>query len=149
MNNITGMLGEILIALGALAVFAGVLCKNYRSSRENYQGRAEATVVDIVVDEPDRKGKEKGIHDYFYPVFAYYAQGVLIRQRYRYGSNPCRFYRNQKVRIQYKLSEPSAFVLERKNPLEQKAKFLYYAGLFLILSGGVIFMLFANRKWLT
>lgn len=149
MINKIGMLGEILIALGAFAVFAGVIWRNYCGRREHYQGRTEATVVDIEIDEPDRKGKEMGVHDYFYPVFAYYAGGTLIRQRYRYGSNPCQFYKNQKVRIRYKLSNPAAFVLERKNPLEQKAKLLYYGGLCLILAGGAIFMLFANRKWLT
>ena len=105
--------------------------------------------MEIVADEPDFKGKEQGIHDYFYPVFAYYADGRLIRKRYQYGSNPCKFYLNQKVKIRYKHHDPSAFVLERKNPLEQKAKFLHYAGLLLIVAGAAIFILFANRKWLT
>ena len=149
MNNSIGMLGEVLIVLGALAIFAGTLCRNYRSSRENFKGRAEATVVDIEVDEPDAKGKEMGIHDYFYPVFAYYAEGRFVRQRYRYGSNPCKFQLNQKVKIQYKSSDPSVFVLARKNPMEQTAALLYYVGLGLITVGGIIFVLFANRKWLT
>lgn len=143
------MLGEVLILLGAAAMFAGLVCRKYSRSREEFEGRAEASVVDVVAGEPDDKGKEKGIHDYFYPVFAYYAGGVLIQQRYRYGSNPSRFYRGQKVSIRYKLSEPSSFVLEKKNCMEERGRLLHYAGLLLILAGGVIFILFANRKWLT
>lgn len=149
MGNNIGILGDVLIILGALVMLAGVICRNYRTSREHFKGRAEATVVEIVADEPDAHGKEQGIHDYFYPVFAYYADGRLIKQRYRYGSNPCRFHLNQKVKIHYKQTDPSVFVLERKDSMEQTARFLHYAGLFLIIMGGIVFILFANRKWLT
>lgn len=82
-------------------------------------------------------------------VFAYYADGVLIRKRYRYGSNPCKFVLNQKVNIRYKISNPSIFIIERGNYLERRAKILYYLGIFLVLAGTFIFILFANRKWLT
>lgn len=149
MNNNIGMLGDILIILGAICIFAGTLCRNYHSSHARYKGRAEATVVEIETDKPDAKGIEQGIHDYFYPVFAWYADGHLIRKRYPYGSNPCSFSLNQKVRIRYKRSDPSVFVLERKSSLEQRAKRLHYVGLALIVAGGIIFILFANRKWLT
>lgn len=149
MNNSIGILADVLIVLGAISMLAGMLCKKYRRSQEHYRGRAEATVVEIVADEPDAKGKEMGIHDYYYPVFAYYAKGRLFRQRYLYGSNPCKFYMNQKVKIRYKNSDPSHFVLKEKNSMEQLSGLLHYAGLGLIAAGVIIFVLFANRKWLT
>lgn len=149
MSNHIGMLGDILIILGALCIFAGSLFRNYHSSHARYKGRAEATVVEIETDEPDARGRELGIHDYFYPVFAWYADGHLIRKRYPHGSNPCSFYLNQKIWIRYKPSDPSIFVLERKSSMEQRAKHLHYAGLLLIAAGVIIFILFANRKWLT
>ena len=46
---------------------------------QNNKGQAEATVVEIVAGHPDEKGRQEGVHNYFYPVFAYYADGVLIR----------------------------------------------------------------------
>ena len=148
MNNSVGILGIVLIILGAVSLLAGLLCRNYGNRRERYRGRAEATVVDIVADEPDARGKEMGIHDYFYPVFAFYANGRLIRERFPQGSNPCEFILNQKVKIQYKLSEPSVFRLKQKNSMERTAKLLHVVGMLLILAGGALFLLFANRKWL-
>ena len=56
---------------------------------------------------------------------------------------------NQKVNIRYKISNPSIFIIERGNYLERRAKILYYLGIFLVLAGTFIFILFANRKWLT
>ena len=143
------MFGDLLILLGVVFIFAGFLFKRYRSIHAKYQGRAEAKVVEIVTGHPDEKGKESGVHDYFYPVFAFYADGRLIRKRYRYGSNPCRFALNQTVTVRYKPSNPSIFIIERENYLERRARILYNIGIMMVLIGAVIFLVFANRKWLT
>ena len=149
MKNSIGMLGDLMMLLGVIFIFLGFLCRRYRNIHAKYKGQAEATVVEIVAGHPDEKGRQEGVHNYFYPVFAYYADGVPIRKRYRYGSNPCKFVLNQKVNIRYKISNPSIFIIERGNYLERRAKILYYLGIFLVLSGTFIFILFANRKWLT
>ena len=112
------MLGDLMMLLGVIFIFLGFLCRRYRNIHAKYKGRAEATVVEIVAGHPDEKGRQEGVHNYFYPVFAYYADGVLIRKRYRYGSNPCKFVLNQKVNIRYKISNPSIFIIERGNYLE-------------------------------
>ena len=91
------MLGDLMMLLGVIFIFLGFLCRRYRNIHAKYKGRAEATVVEIVAGHPDEKGRQEGVHNYFYPVFAYYADGVLIRKRYRYGSNPCKFVLNQKL----------------------------------------------------
>ena len=118
MKNSIGMLGDLMMLLGVIFIFLGFLCRRYRNIHAKYKGRAEATVVEIVAGHPDEKGRQEGVHNYFYPVFAYYADGVLIRKRYRYGSNPCKFVLNQKVNIRYKISNPSIFIIERGNYLE-------------------------------
>ncbi len=79
------MLGDLMMPLGVIFIFLGFLCRRYRNIHAKYKGRAEATVVEIVAGHPDEKGRQEGVHNYFYPVFAYYADGVLIRKRYRYG----------------------------------------------------------------
>lgn len=140
------MFGIVLIVFGAICMAVGGLFTHYRKNKEDFRGRAEATVVEIVADEPDSRGKEKGIHDYFYPVMAYYADGILIRQRFREGGNPCKFRINQRVNVRYKLSNPENFVLDEKNSAKQAGKILYYAGLALVVAGGAVFMMFANRE---
>ena len=120
MKNSIGMLGDLMMLLGVIFIFLGFLCRRYRNIHAKYKGRAEATVVEIVAGHPDEKGRQEGVHNYFYPVFAYYADGVLIRKRYRYGSNPCKFVLNQKVNIRYKISNPSIFIIERGNYLERR-----------------------------
>ena len=140
------MLGDLMMLLGVIFIFLGFLCRRYRNIHAKYKGRAEATVVEIVAGHPDEKGRQEGVHNYFYPVFAYYADGVLIRKRYRYGSNPCKFVLNQKVNIRYKISNPSIFIIERGNYLERRAKILYYLGIFLVLAGTFIFILFCQPK---
>ena len=87
---VSGCLANLMMLLGVIFIFLGFLCRRYRNIHAKYKGRAEATVVEIVAGHPDEKGRQEGVHNYFYPVFAYYADGVLIRKRYRYGSNPCK-----------------------------------------------------------
>lgn len=145
MSNGFGMLGIVLIVLGAACMAAGSLGVLLRRNKETFRGRAEATVVEIVTDEPDACGKEKGIHDYFYPVMAYYAGGRLIRKRFQEGSNPSKFRISQKIKVRYDLSDPSSFILDENNSARQIGRVLYYVGLVLVVAGGVVFIMFANR----
>ena len=138
MKNSIGMLGDLMMLLGVIFIFLGFLCRRYRNIHAKYKGRAEATVVEIVAGHPDEKGRQEGVHNYFYPVFAYYADGVLIRKRYRYGSNPCKFVLNQKSEYQIQDFKSIDFIIERGNYLERRAKILYYLGIFLVLAGTFI-----------
>ncbi len=140
-----GLTGEILIILGVLCLAGAYIARSYRHRKEPYKGRAVATVVDIVPDTPDHKGKAAGIHDYYYPVFAYYAEGRLIQKRYYKGGNPCPFRRNQQVRVYYSLKNPELFKLADPGPLKLVEKGLSYGGLILCLVGLVCYLAFASR----
>ena len=68
MKNSIGMLGDLMMLLGVIFIFLGFLCRRYRNIHAKYKGRAEATVVEIVAGHPDEKGRQEGVHNYFYPV---------------------------------------------------------------------------------
>ena len=104
-----------------------------------------ATVVEIVTGAPSRKGMEAGIHDYYYPVFAYYAEGRLIRKQFSKGGNPCPFRKNEQVALYYKEGEPELFKLADPGPLKKVERLFYSAGAGMCLLGVVSYMGFAAR----
>ena len=124
---------------------AAVLWKEYQESQAKYRGKAIATVVEIIADVPDKKGLDAGIHDYYYGIFAYYAEGRLYKERYRRGGNPCPFVLNQKIEIQYDTEKPNHFKIARKTQKNYLCSAMYYTGLFFCGMGGILFLLFAMR----
>ena len=140
-----GAAAEALMILGALCTLAGVLTRELRHRKEPYKGRVMATVVEIVTGAPDRKGMEAGIHDYYYPVVAYYAEGRLIRKQFSKGGNPCPFRKNEQVALYYKEGEPELFKLADPGPLKKVERFFYSAGAGMCLLGVVSYMGFAAR----
>ncbi|MDO5425347.1 MAG: hypothetical protein Q4F41_16640 [Eubacteriales bacterium] len=140
-----GLTGEILMILGVVCAACGLFVQNYRHRKEPYKGRATATVVEIVADAPDAKGSAAGVHHYFYPVFAYYAGGRLIKKRYQRGGNPCPFRLNQQVPLYYKLEDPELFKIADPGPLKTVERLLYAGGAILCLLGLFCYMGFAAR----
>lgn len=145
MNSFVWMLSFVLMVCGGISLAASLASRSYAEKRQRYRGKAVATVVEIVVDEPDRKGKEKGIHDYYYAVLAYYAEGRLYKKRCERGGNPCPFALNQKIEIQYDEANPEHFRIREKTQISYVSPALYYGGLLACLTGGLLFLLTAMR----
>ena len=59
MNSFVWTLSIVLMVCGGISLAASLASRSYAEKRQKYRGKAVATVVEIVVDEPDRKGKEK------------------------------------------------------------------------------------------
>lgn len=145
MNSFFWTLSFLLMIGGGVMLAASAASRSYLSKRQRYRGRATATVVEIQVDEPDRAGREKGIHDYYYAVFAYYAAGRLYKKRYERGENPCPFTLNQKIEIQYDEEKPEHFRIRERTQGSYVSPALYYGGLCVCLIGGLLFLLTAMR----
>lgn len=138
----------VCMVLGALLAVGGRIVASYRRTQEPYKGRTEATVVEIRADEPDEKGKEAGIHDYYYPVIAYYAGGRLIKKTYPEGGNPCPFVLNQKLHLYYDEKNPEKCRIARTDQLKKISRGLYFTGYGILALGGVLFLLYAGRFFL-
>lgn len=145
MNSFFWTLSFVLMIFGGIALAASLASRSYADKQQRYRGKAVATVVEIVVDEPDKRGREKGIHDYYYAVFAYYADGRLYKKRYEKGGNPCPFTLNQKIEIQYDEEKPERFRIREKTRLSYLTPALYYGGLCACLTGGLLFLLASMR----
>ena len=145
MNSLFWTLSIVLMILGGAAVAASLVSRSYEERRQRYRGKATATVVEIEVDEPDREGQAKGIHDYYYAVFAYYAAGRLYKKRYQKGGNPCPFVLNQKIEIRYDEEKPERFRIWKKTQMNYLSMGLYYGGMGICLIGGLLFLLAAMR----
>lgn len=147
MNSIIWVLSWIFIILGFLLVVAGSIGSTYNLSKERYKGHASGTVVEIVAGMPDQRGLESGVHDYYYPVIAYFARGQFFKEQYTKGSNPCPFTVNQKIALRYDLENPEKFVIAKPTRLHYLSRLSYFAGLFFCISGGIAFLLYAMRAF--
>lgn len=145
MNSFLGTLSFLLMVIGAVMAVVSRAGSSYSDNRQTYRGKATATVVDIVIDEPDRRGREKGIHDYYYAVFAYYADGILYKKRYDKGGNPCPFVLNQKIPIRYSERRPERFCIREKSQMNYISTVCYFGGLFLCIVGVLVFVLASMR----
>lgn len=145
MNSLFWTLSIVLMLAGGAAVGASLASRSYEERRHRYRGKATATVVEIEADEPDREGQAKGIHDYYYAVFAYYAAGRLYKKRCYKGGNPCPFVLNQKIEIRYDEEKPDHFRIFEKNQINYLSMGLYYGGMGICLLGGFLFLLAAIR----
>lgn len=136
-----------LMGIGAVLIVAGLCCRYYRKSKETYKGRTEGTVIELRAGEPDEEGRRAGIHDYFYPVIAYYAKGKLYKVCYEEGGgNPCAFHIGDKLRLYYDEEHPSSIKIEPPNPLKWLSRILYYLGFGFCVAGGLVFLAFVGRN---
>ncbi|MDO4522668.1 MAG: DUF3592 domain-containing protein [Eubacteriales bacterium] len=126
-------------------IVAGVLLDKKEQHMQIYRGHAEGTVVEIVAGEPDEEGIRQGIHDYYYPVVAYYANGRLYRTQSPKGSNPSRYYERDRVQVRYIEQDPEQILIEEVQRKVSRARQLYYGGFLVAMIGGIFFLLFATR----
>ena len=145
MNSIYLILSAVCLGLGALLLAGGNFGEYYRHSNEHYKGRALATVVEIIADKPDAEGIAAGIHSYYYPVFAYYAAGRLIKVRFAQGGYPCPYKQNEQVKICYDKNNPEKFVTAAPKNLKKASKTGYYLGITMLIGGVAFFLIYATR----
>ena len=122
MNSFFWTLSIVLFSVGGIVVALSLMGRSYADRVQRYSWKATATVVEIEADTPDKIGRAKGIHDYYYAVFAYYAEGRLYKKRYERGGNPCAFSLNQAVDIQYDIEKPERFRLREKHFIEEHCR---------------------------
>lgn len=134
----------ILVILGILFMTAGKLYKNYKETAEKYTEETLGTVIEVIPDEPDEGGKAQGIHDYYYPVFAYYAGGQLYKERFFQGSNPPEFQVNQEVKLCYNKRNPSQYIIAQKTAADYVPTMLYVGGFICCMLAIVNYMAFAS-----
>lgn len=130
------ILSGVFIFIGVVLVLGTAVFRYYFQGKEKYQGRADGQVVDLVMDKPDEEGERAGIHHYYYPVIAYYANGLLFKERYEKGSNPSEFRMNQHLKICFNLE---------KDPRSYLLTAVYLLGFLFCIAGGITFLLFATR----
>mgnify|MGYP004470362135 FL=1 len=135
----------VFIALGGLLVLTGYFWLLSIEERQKYKGKTTGVVAEIVAGEPDSFGRQAGIHDYFYPVITFYADGILHREQYAKGSNPCLYMVNEEVQIRYNERKPEEFELYKNDKRTELARTIYYAGFLCCCIGGIFFLIFATR----
>lgn len=145
MSQALGIWSEGILILGIILTVAGMIYRAYLKEKEPLKGRVSATVVEVVAGPPDGNGAAKGVHDYFYPVFAYYANGQLRKERYKKGSNPPAFYKGQKVTLKFNLENPGDFQVEKKEREDRIGSLFYFLGLGLIFAGLILYLMFGLR----
>lgn len=146
MNSVFWTLSWVFMIGGIVLIIAGEISRAYEEEKISYKGKTTATVVEIVAGSPDERGVSLGIHDYFYPVFVYYADGHLYKEIcYEGGSNPCPFSLNQKLDIRYNTKDPTEIRISRKTKADRVYFILHNAGLLGCITGGVVFLLYAMR----
>lgn len=139
------ILSGVFIVIGVVLILGTAVFRYYFQGKEKYQGRADGQVVDLVVDKPDQEGERAGIHHYYYPVIAYYANGLLFKERYEKGSNPSEFRMNQHLKICFNLEKPYHFKILEKDPRSYLLTAVYLLGFLFCIAGGITFLLFATR----
>ncbi len=135
----------ILILLGGLCLLGGKVWQIFILKEEQYKGKAVGTVAEVIAGEPDKAGILAGIHDYYYPIIAFYAGGHLYKLKYHKGSNPSIFQIRQKVNVCYDEKDPTRFEIYTRKRSTTLAITMYYLGFVFCCVGGILFLLFATR----
>lgn len=134
-----------LIIFGIILLGAGLGCQIYLNYKEPLKGRATAKVVELLLQEPERKDPGLPYKNQYYPVFEYYAEGKLHKVVYPLGAYPSPFKRNQEIKLKYDKSDPLNYKIMEKNTLQLAADALYAVGVVCIAAGCIIFVIFALR----
>lgn len=145
MNSFFWTLSWVLLFGGALLIGAAAIQRMYREEKEHFKGTATGTVVDIIADVPPDEDIAARVHDYYYPVIAYYAEGRLYKERGRRGGNPCPYVLNQEIAIKYDLHHPDKFRIAGRKKSTRRADLLRLIGLLCCITGGILFLLYAMR----
>ena len=110
--------------------------------KEEYKGHTTGIVEALIPDMPDEEGIRQGIHDYYYPLIAFYAEGLLYKQKYPKGNNPADYSVNQIVEIAYDIEKPEHFKIAESNSIQKMSQILYYLGMGFCILAILTFFLF-------
>lgn len=139
------ILSGVFVFVGIAMILSGAVLRYHIQSQEFYRGRADGRVIELIIDKPDEEGLRAGIHHFYYPVIAYYANGLLYKVRYEHGSNPSRFHMNQEIKLCYNLEKPYQFKILERESAKILATAIYAAGFILCIAAGAAYLMFASR----
>lgn len=108
----------ILLFIGIFCSTLGVILKRVAQRKEKYDKTADGSILELVLDEADLKGKVRGIKEYYYPVIVYYANGQLTKVRAKEGKFPTTYRINDKVTVRYDGDNPKDCVVQERNLLK-------------------------------
>lgn len=112
--NVKIFIVVVFAGLGFLFVLIGVLLTVFfRKRREKASAIAAATVADV-----ERRSGSDG-RSCYYPVFAYYADGIMRRVTSSFGSSPCRYHVGEEVEIHYNAEKPEQIWVERDEGMKK------------------------------
>jgi ABC-type antimicrobial peptide transport system permease subunit len=146
MSNLVWIVSGLLLLIGAILIGVGIISQIILKKRDYYKGSVTGTVIDIVVDEADQEGQEKGIREYFYPVLGYYANGKLKKVQSKIGSYPSTYKINDKIKIKFNEKEPEDFILAENNPSKLVSRLCYLVGIACCVLADFIFIIYTSQS---
>ncbi len=135
----------VLIVLGLLFLLAGFLVKFWRNQKEELKAETTANVVELLLENPGTHRRPGSFQNCYYPVLEYYVGGKLYRVRYPHGSYPSMYHVGQKLTLRYDPDHPLTYRIEERNPWKFFSFLLTGGGIVCLLTGFVIFLIFAHR----
>lgn len=135
----------IIFVVGFLCGGAGLFFRYYSQKNERYKGHADARVVDIVAEPRKGQASLSEFHNRQAAVFEFYADGRLIKVKDPADTYPCPYHLNQHIRVNYDVDEPEHFYIEGKNRWKQLASGISMLGVACIVTGCVLFFMYAAR----
>ncbi|HIT89694.1 MAG TPA: hypothetical protein IAC41_04670 [Candidatus Merdenecus merdavium] len=146
MSDLIWSISGLFLGIGVIFVVLGLASQKFLKKKERFSGSTTGTVIDIVLDEADEDGKERGIREYFYPVLGYYANGILHKVRCKHGSYPSKYKINDTIKIKYDEHDPSCFVLAKSNRMNRFSRLLYVCGIASCVLADVIFIIYSSQS---
>lgn len=128
----------VFSGMGLLFIVIGILVMAvWNKRRQKAVMNATAHVADV-----ERRRNGKG-NTYYYPVFEYYAGGLMRRVTSSFGSNPGRYQIGEEVELLYNPDKPEQFWSERDAKMMKLVcgifigfgVFFLIMGIFLLIKG--------------
>lgn len=134
----------VFLILGLACAVAGAVLKYYTQQGGIYKGRAEARVVDILIEPRTGMASLSEFRNRQAAVFEFYAEGHLIKVEDPADTYPCPYHLGQKIPVYYDIDEPEKFHIARKTKWEYLAGTAGILGVVLILAGCALFLFYAS-----
>ncbi len=135
----------VLLILGLLCLAAGMGLKYWIQQKQPYERIAEARVVDIVSCPRSRETSFPEFSNRQVALFEFYADGRPVKVADTADTYPCKYRMNQMVRLCYNPDNPQQFVIVEKSRTKAAAAAVRALGIIGVLSGCVLFLLYASR----
>jgi hypothetical protein len=143
MYNGLWLLSCFLLIFGFVFGGASFFLAHYAAQHEQYKGRAEARVVNIVAEPRTGEASLSEFRNRQVAVFEFFAGGQLYKVYDKADTYPCPYDLNQRVRIVYDPASPEDFCIEQKNLWRRLSHIANLLGVACLLAGCIAFFLYA------